>query len=57
MAEPIRALTRDDDILLWPNGHWEFRHNVDPAWLKTEPNEDYEVIAAGTERWSAIREA
>lgn len=47
----------DQDVILWPNGHWEYRANVDPVWLQDPAPGEYETVAFGTTRWSSIVEA
>lgn len=54
MDESIKPVD-DQDIILWPNGHWDYRNNVDPIWL--EDATSYEVVHFDSQRWHIIQEA
>lgn len=43
------------DIILWPEGHWNYRSGTDPEWLQNPPA-SYEVVPWKSERWNALQQ-
>lgn len=43
------------DIILWPEGHWNYRASTDPKWLLNPPA-SYEGVPWRSERWVALRQ-
>ncbi len=54
MDESIRSV-HEEDIILFPDGNWDFRENILSDVLENPAN--YEVVPYGTTRWHIIKEA
>lgn len=40
-----------DDILLWPNGSWCYRSDVQDIQDMSHLSDDYQVLRADSEQW------